>query len=570
MKRSLCFSITIAIATLLAIPASSWAKGNKSNPKSSPPSAAKTASGGAKGIKGYPIASDPAKLDVMLVDNLRTNYTVTFTSKKPLQNITLWVVPALRPYISVEPGTFPAINTNGTYQFTVSAAAPAGTSPDQLGGTIHFRQGKKTVAKPLPVKLKISRTSDGDSAWPYRRYDLPGTACNNKGSRVITGSSLSQHFTIPGTDYWVLTGDVDGDGNTEIVTTSGSALKIYSGNGSLEKTIYLPRPGELCILEDADGDGILDIGLGGNGIGFAGYLYKADGSLLRSFAGQHGGNYSDINMALLTISKGKVLVGYNAGYAMTPRGVASFNYTTGAEEWYYQIGPANGIYSVADLDTNGVLDIVMNSATVHNGASGNGTTDSDLYLIVVDEAGANKLSLMYPSPSHGNAMHVFQDMDKNGSMDIVAFEGHDEYYYPGQSQIHIYDQQGSTTYTFDGPQNISWQYATGDLDNDGTFEVIATAVEAQTTYVLNNSLQEIRKTTIGGAVNLICDLTGDGNKEIVLLTTDGWLRILDASLNLIAEVKCGNQNGNVIASDVDGDGIVEILVQTDQLYVYSF
>ena len=558
-KRSLCFSVTIAIATLLATPASSWAK-NKVDPKSSPPSAA-------KGIKGYAITSDPAKLDMTLVDNLRTNYTVTFTSRIPLQNITLWVVPALRPYISVEPATFPAVNTNETYQFVVSAAAPAGTSPGQRGGTIHFRQGKKTVAKPLPVKIKISRTV---SAWPYRRYDLSGTACNQKGNRVIAGSSLSKHFSIPGTDYWVLTGDVDGDRKTEIITTSGSALKIYSGKGILKKTIYLPRPSELCMLEDADGDGILDIGLGGNGIGFAGYLYKSDGSLLRSFSGQHAGGYSDINMALLTLSKGKVLVGYNAGYAMTPRGVASFSYTTGLEEWYYQVGPANGIYSVADLDTNGVLDVVMNSATVHNGASGNGTTDSDLYLIVVDETGANKLSLMYPAPSDGNVMHLFQDMDKNGSMDILAFEGHDENYYPGQSQIHIYDQQGTNLFTFDGPQNISWQYAVGDLDNDGTSEVIATAVEAQTTYVLNNSLQEIRQTTIGGAVKLICDLTGDGNKEIVLLTTDGWLRILDAALNLVAEVKCGNQDGNVIASDVDGDGIVEILVQTDQLYVYSF
>lgn len=917
-KRSLYFAITIAIATLLAIPGTTWAKDSK-------------------GYKGYPITLNPASLYTVLGDSLSTNQTISFTSKEALEDITLWVVPELQPYVSVEPASFPVINAGETYEFTVTSEIPEGTFPGNWNGTIHFRDGKRTKAKPLPVSLEVLYTNavplpttkflrdrtaslldcssstesnlvflgstselndlqlgdvvilgitpctpngfigrlsgrtningnvdlmlepaglldafeklvidinrsftpeevqaamlknegvslaadavmadalaafefdidkvlydhdgnegttydqvvaegslsiipslevyadidlsrdtiveelsfivgidedallklscsagvtaqkeyllgqltfqipagpvlisvpislhvgvkgqlsatvsaeldqafdmvagiayDGDDwemisdfeptygydlqlgaeanctlkgyiepglavlvynviggraslqaylemdaiatlndfswefyagmsasigaevslplgfmtlelfgvdyevidfkkllasypngdggegSWQYRRYDLAGTACDPNGSTVSGGASLSHQLTIPGTDYWLLTGDVDGDGESEIITTSGSTLKIYSGNGALEKTIALPRTCELSMLEDADGDGVLDIGLGGRGPGFTGYIYKSDGTLLKSLAGLHGGSYGDHNMIPLTISNGKVLVGYNAGYSRTPRGVASFNYATGTEEWYYQIGPANGWYSLADLDGNGVLDITMNSATVHNGASGNGTTDGDLYLVVVNENGGKEISLRYPSPSNGNAWHVFQDMDGNGSMDIVAFEGHDSRYYPGQSQIHIYDQNGFITHSFNGPYSTQWQHAVGDLDNDGTKEVVASASNANKVYVLNNQLQKVDEASIVGSVKLICDVTGDGSKEIIMLTSDGWLKVLDKNLNLIDQVKCGSKSGNVITSDVNGDGIVDLLVQTDQLYVYSF
>ena len=266
-------------------------------------------------------------------------------------------------------------------------------------------------------------------------------------------------------------------------------------------------------------------------------------------------------MIPLTISNGKVLVGYNAGHSRTPRCVASFDYLTGIEEWYYQIGPANGWYSIADMDGNGVLDITMNSHTVHNGASGNGTTDGDIYLVVLDEQGAPSVSRKYPSPSNGYALHMFADMDGDGVQEILGFEGHDPIYYRGQAQIHIYDILGNTLHTFNGPSDTGWDYAVGDLDGDGVQEVVASWRNANTVYVLDNQLNPIASKSIAGNIKLICDLTGDGNKEIVLLTTDGWLKILNSSLALIYQARCGTKNGNIIASDV---------VQTDQPYVFRF
>ncbi len=525
---------------------------------------------GGKGHKGHPITLDPVSVKISLALNEVVQQKISFSSKQMLHDIKPWVVPEIGSFITVEPGVFDVIEVGEVYEFTISFSVPVDAAPSCFDGTIHFRDGNRTLAKPLPVSIEVRDEFIPESNWPYRRYDLEGTACNPNGTTFYAGDYLLSKFSIPGADYYVLTGDVDGDGEIEIITTSGSSLNIYSGDGSLENSIELPRPCQLSMLEDADGDGVLDIGLGGRGDGFTGYIYRADGTLLKSLAGEHGGWYGDHSMTLLTISDGKVLVGYNAGYSRTPRGVASFDYLTGVEEWYYQIGPANGLYSLADMDGDGALDITMNSATVHNGASGNGTTDGDLYLVVVDEYGSKKISLKYPAPSNGNVRHVFQDMDGNGSMEILAFEGHDPRYYPGQSQIHIYDDQGYITHTFNGPNNSVWDYAIGDLDNDGVNEVVASARNAQTLYILDNQLQLAGEANVVGNVKLICDLTGDGYKEIVLLDNDGWLTILDLSLSAIAEVKCGSKSGNVIVSDIDGDGIVEVLVQTDQLYVYSF
>jgi hypothetical protein len=124
-------------------------------------------------------------------------------------------------------------------------------------------------------------------------------------------------------------------------------------------------------------------------------------------------------------------------------------------------------------------------------------------------------------------------------------------------------------HTFDGPNNTSWTYAVGDLDGDGSPEIVATATGTQTTYVLDATLSKMKEKAVAGYVQLVCDLNGDGKKEIVLLSSTGTLRVLDKDLNEIASAQAGAQDGEVAASDIDGDGIVELLCRTDKLYVFK-
>ncbi len=417
----------------------------------------------------------------------------------------------------------------------------------------------------------VALPGSGSKGWRYPRGDAAGLACEADGSTLALDYNLARHFTLSGVDAHVLTGDVDGDGALEVVTTAGSTMTLYRGDGTVKRTVTLPRASYAAMLEDVDGDGILDIGLGGSGSGFAAYFFKGDGTLLKTLVGQHDGSYGDVYMHPIGRAGGKVLMGYAAGYATTPRGVAAFDYATGTESWYYQVGPATGAFSVADWDGDGKLEVALQSSTVHNGASGNGTTDSDFYLVVVDETGSNRITQIYPSPTHGSAAHLFADLNGDGRPELLGFEMHDPTYYPGLSQIHLCGPGGITNelHTFDGPSNTGWTYAVGDLEGDGIPEVVATAYGTQTTYVLDSNLGKLKEKAVPGNVQVLCDLNGDGRKEIVLLASTGTLRVLDKDLNEIATAQAGTQDGEVIASDIDDDGIVELLCRTDQLYVFK-
>ena len=409
------------------------------------------------------------------------------------------------------------------------------------------------------------------SGWRYPHADMAMHACAAEHTTTAVDSgTLTEKFEIDGLTGNILSGDVDGDGRRELVTVVGSELRIYRGDGTLKRTITLPRNECFAaMLEDVDGDGILDIGLGGRTAGFTAYFYKGDGTQLKAFAGIHGGNWDEW-VSPIGISGSKVLMGYNAGYAGTPRGIAAFDYATGVESWYYQIGPACGIYSVADMDGDGKLEITMNAATVHNGISGNGTTDGDLYLVVVDETGSAKLSQIYPTPSNGAVTHVFADLEGNGTCEILGFESHDPTY-SGVSQIHIYNTSGVEQHTFDGPSNANWTFAVGNVIGDAALEIVATNTADETTYVLDRNLGVLSQKSSVGYVQLLCDLTGDGIPEIVTLSNSGLLRVLDSQLNVLCQIQAGDQLGTVIVSDVDGDGIVEIICRIgSNVHVYAF
>ncbi len=418
------------------------------------------------------------------------------------------------------------------------------------------------------VKAAVYHAQGADAVgWRYPRMDRIGHGTLHQGAQGTGGKDLALLRTITDVSS-VLTGDVDGDGMLDIVTVSGSTLRIHDETGTLKRTVSLPRDCFLAMLEDADGDGVLDIFLGGSGSGFAAYVYKGNGTHLKTFAGQHAGG-NDVSIRPIAVSNGKVLVGYDAGYALTPRGFAAFDYETAEELWYYQVGPSHrGVHSVADMDGNGLLNLLMGSFTPHNRASGNDTTDSDMYVIVVDETGVRKITQKYTSPSKGRATHVFADLTGDGNQEILGFKGHDPTHYPGQSKIQAFGRDGTVLHTFDGPQNESWSYAVGDLDNNGQIEIVAAPVRStDKVYVLDSSLNLIRQTNVEGRVQLLVDLNGDGFKEIVLLSSTGWITVLDRNLNMLSTLRVGSVGGEVIASDVTGDGRIELLCRTDALYI---
>lgn len=406
--------------------------------------------------------------------------------------------------------------------------------------------------------------SDLNAGWQRLRSDPNGTNSYTLGSSSLTASSLAYEGLIGNSDAGALTGDVDGDGLLELVRVAGNQLFVHDETGASQLQLTLPTNGTLSALDDFNADGVIDIGIGAkssDGSFAQALLYEGDGTLLQTFRRPIGSNGKLWPVSV--IKPGIVLAGAYAD-GLTPRGLFAFDFATGAEVWGYDLGrPELGLTSVADIDADGFLESTVGWVTVNNGNNANGTTDQELYLTVTDDDGANLLTEAYISPNDGTAYHVFTDFEKDGVYEILAIERHDPIYYPGVNEVHLFDLDGRILRTHSGPLNEEWLWAVADVDNDGKQNVVVGGRSVLT--ILDERLQLVRSISEDGYVQLAADLTGNGYAEIVTLNSDNLLRVYDYELDLVDSIQLSGDartNRGVIASDIDADGIVELIVQS--------
>lgn len=81
--------------------------------------------------------------------------TVSFRSTDSLKNVTLDVVPALRPFVTLRPTQLGSLPANQEQTVTISIVIPASAGIGAHDGTIHVRSGSTTIARPLAVSLTI-------------------------------------------------------------------------------------------------------------------------------------------------------------------------------------------------------------------------------------------------------------------------------------------------------------------------------------------------------------------------------------------------------------------------------
>jgi len=421
--------------------------------------------------------------------------------------------------------------------------------------------------------------------WRYLSADMQGTNFYPYPSTVKTSNTLSRKFSVKpvniGYFSTMLTGDVNNDGYLELIYVCGSEMEIYDHLGSVIYSTFSLLPGSyLSLLADVNGDGIPEIGVGSvNTNVLVINFYDVAGNVVKTFSKPTGGY--DVGMwPQAVLPNGKLVVDNDAGYSLKPRGFSVFNIATGAESWYYDLGPAPGFesMSIADVNNNGVYSFLVPSHTVNNGAVGNGnngvgtqTTDSNLWCVEVDENGNEVFSVEYQAPSEGTSCHTFVDLNGNGQYQILAKEGHDSWY-PGTSQLHLFNANtGATLYTFDGGYNMNWSTTICDMNQDNKKEIIASNTDGSSynsLYVLDDHLQTVESSNINGTVACSNDLNGDGFNEIVLID-ESSLKILDHNLTLLTTLYF-NSISSCIISDIDNDGINELFILADSLYCYAF
>lgn len=410
--------------------------------------------------------------------------------------------------------------------------------------------------------------------WRYPRMDLAGS--NHFDSQSVGISNLLEshmRFPLPGfSNGNILSGDLTGDGKLEIATIQSDQLYVIRHDGSLYSTANVaitgqnPKFTQVAFLDDFSRDGIPDIAISysrpehDNGPWKARF-YTGDGNLLTEFSWTVNQDGRLVPMALVG---NDILVNHSAIWSRNPRGFSRWNLNNGERIWEFNVGPYSLTPSIADINGNGLLEISMGAWTPHNGASGNGTTDSSVYTIIIDENGERQIIQEYPGTAaerKGSLSEMFVPF-KQGYR-LVSFKGHSSSY-PGRSRIHIRELDGTILYTYMGEETAYWNFGWGDLDKDGRVEIVATNHSNSRTIlsIFDSELStqysvELPKDYF---FQLIADVDGNGYKNIIVSGDDGKIIVFDHQLNLLFEVEMSDPSRviKVISSDFNGSGRVDL------------
>ena len=429
------------------------------------------------------------------------------------------------------------------------------------------------------VSINVGGAQTRNAGWRYPRGDLAATASDNT-AYGIPANAFTESWTASqlNTIVYSTSGDIDGDGDLELVVVSGGEVRMYNADGTeAYPAISVPTTSNTrMILDDVDGDGANEILTGTrSSSSLQVNIYKPDGTAVANLSRSGG---SDSHMWPVSyLGSNRLLVAYNTGYARDPRGYSVWDISTQTELWYYDLGPCMGDLSVADVDADGDMDFVGSMFTCHNGASGSGidgtgttTTDGDLYTILVDENGEEQLVQMLGTETTGGAnggnIHTLVDLENDGTFEIVATVGHSAPYYPGDAQLRILNLDGTVRQQVSVGTNANPRFLVSDLDNNGSKEIVVWSNVDASLSIFDNHLNKLQSQTgLGGTYfhgYVASDVDGDGIKEI-LVRDNEMLKVFDsADLSEKLSFLFDNRITNVWTSDLDGNNTAEIVVTT--------
>ena len=431
------------------------------------------------------------------------------------------------------------------------------------------------------------------TGWLHSGYDLNNTRFYPYPSKTSV-TNFDVVWTSPNKGK-VLTGDINGDGELELVSAfeervsamDKNGVLLWSNNVTTDSGIAGAKVNSLD-LDDIDGDGAVEIIVGvspqkshvKNQMRIL--FYNGNGDLLKTITTVEGKHISSVKCAdLNNDGKKEVIAGIAAGYILKPRGVYVYDYSTGSEIWHYCIGPNPQSITVADVTGDASKEIILGTNGPWNGNYDNGIRDSECAAICLSSDGKRLWIYKFEKTGFVDAQVAVSDLDGDGRREIIACsQEHGWHEWDGNwGKVYIINpENGEIEKVHDVGKPVMYWTGMGiaDFNGDGKKEIVVAVKDGskkETRITMFDSdlklLHEYAISDSRAKIEAANDINGDGKNEVIICPTAiNKLIILSNDLAEIWSYTLGDP-GSAIVSDLIPGGTNEIVVSADKLYVFS-
>ncbi|KYK29061.1 MAG: hypothetical protein AYK19_20170 [Theionarchaea archaeon DG-70-1] len=371
-------------------------------------------------------------------------------------------------------------------------------------------------------------------------------------------------------------GDVNGDGQNEVVFGSGTDLTVLDHKGELLwKKSFLGHI-DAVGLHDVTEDAVPEIIIGLDDGQLNMEVWSGEGEQITTFdfmntfsVTPHPGAMGMEPIAAMDIDHDgviEIISRVRIEYPGTLGGIFAFEYPSGTKEWFYPIAPLQVGCALTDINNDGDLELVLGSHSSCMGTAIGVRDDCHVYVMVVDLEG-NEIWAKEIASGSRLLMVAVSDLDGDGRKEIVGIvKSEDDTY----GKLFILDNRGN--YICEKEFDCSVLFGgIADFDKDGYQEIVVT--DSKGTVVLYDyKLTFIRDFDFGEGINPyvggIVDLDGDEALEIVTVTDSGKLIILDSDFAELTEMEV-DEGSQVTVANISGCAIDLLVHSSDKIELYS-
>jgi hypothetical protein len=389
-------------------------------------------------------------------------------------------------------------------------------------------------------------------------------------------------------------GDLNGDGHLDIAAVSSGQNIVYlnDGTGNFPLTRTFGSNSQTIVIGDVDGDGDLDIVTGdvescfGPCTGGQNVVYINDGTA--NFTARNFGTGSDTtySVAIGDIdgdSDLDIVTGNGPQYSAlcfsscgAPNiiylndGTGNFPNTVGYTRTFGTGYDNTKSVVLGDVDNDGDLDIGVGN--VKNGFFGDPFYDPGQNVVYLNNGSGNfwlgvvtcgvTTNAICVDSSNQTYALVAGDMDSNGSLDLIV--GNDFITNPLEYGA-VYLNNGASQFpvarNFGPSTNNLVRTTLGDMDGDGTLDIVTTAAYGPNVLYLNDGAGNFSVTRTLTAGGLVADMNGDSKLDIVsgntIYLNDGTANFsITRTVGIGAIIAVGDMNSDGALDAVSYNGMI--------------